>query len=78
MMLFRSAKSGASGKDATNRVTKPNWMTAERGGSQHVRPLAQGGGTLALGWMAPCLPCVRGDLGTGPAALGDPRPRVRF
>lgn len=78
MMLFRSAKSGASGKDATNRVTKPNWMTAERGGGQHVRPPAQGGGTLALGRTAPCLPRVRGHLGTGPAAPSDPRPGVRF
>lgn len=28
MMLFSKAKSGASGKDATNSVTNPNWMTA--------------------------------------------------
>lgn len=78
MMLFRSAKSGASGKDATNSVTKPNWMTAERGGGQHVRPPAQRSGTLALGQRVPCLPCVRGDLGMGPAALGDPRPGGGF
>lgn len=29
MMLFSSANSGARGKEATNKVTKPNWMTAE-------------------------------------------------
>lgn len=28
MMLFSKAKSGASGKEATNSVTNPNWMTA--------------------------------------------------
>ena len=28
MMLLRSAKSGASGKAATNSVTKPNCVTA--------------------------------------------------
>lgn len=28
MMLFRRANRGASGKDATKRVTKPNWITA--------------------------------------------------
>lgn len=27
MMLFSRAKRGASGKDATNSVTNPNWMT---------------------------------------------------
>lgn len=32
MMLFSSANSGARGKDATNKVTKPNWMTARRVG----------------------------------------------
>jgi len=30
MMLLSSAKSGAKGKDATNSVTNPNWMTAEK------------------------------------------------
>lgn len=30
MMLLSRAKSGASGKDATNNVTKPNWMTGQR------------------------------------------------
>lgn len=29
MMLLSNAKSGASGKDATNNVTKPNWMTGQ-------------------------------------------------
>jgi hypothetical protein len=28
MMLLSRAKSGAKGKEATNRVTMPNWMTA--------------------------------------------------
>lgn len=27
MMLFRRAKSGARGKEATKSVTKPNWIT---------------------------------------------------
>lgn len=27
MMLLSRAKRGARGKDATNNVTKPNWMT---------------------------------------------------
>lgn len=27
MMLFSRAKSGARGKEATNSVTNPNWMT---------------------------------------------------
>ena len=30
MMLFRRANSGARGKEATKRVTIPNWMTEER------------------------------------------------
>ena len=30
MMLLSRAKSGARGKDATNNVTKPNWMTGHR------------------------------------------------
>lgn len=30
MMLLSRAKRGARGKDATNRVTKPNWMTGKR------------------------------------------------
>lgn len=29
MMLFRRAKSGARGKEATKRVTIPNWMTKD-------------------------------------------------
>lgn len=29
MMLLSRAKSGASGNEATNRETKPNWMTGE-------------------------------------------------
>lgn len=40
MMLFSSANSGARGKDATNKVTKPNWMTAERG--SHQLPTREG------------------------------------
>lgn len=32
MMLLSKAKSGANGKDATNSVTNPNWMTV---GQQH-------------------------------------------
>lgn len=32
MMLFSSANSGARGKDATNKVTKPNWITVRRAG----------------------------------------------
>ena len=32
MMLFSSANSGARGKDATNKVTKPNWITARTAG----------------------------------------------
>ncbi len=28
--LLNSARRGANGKDATNRVTKPNWITANR------------------------------------------------
>lgn len=27
MMLFRRAKTGARGKEATKSVTKPNWIT---------------------------------------------------
>jgi len=27
MILFRRAKSGARGKEATKSVTKPNWIT---------------------------------------------------
>lgn len=27
MMLFRRAKRGARGKEATKSVTKPNWIT---------------------------------------------------
>lgn len=30
IMLLSKAKSGARGKDATNNVTKPNWMTRHR------------------------------------------------
>lgn len=30
MTLFNRAKSGARGNDATNRDTKPNWITVER------------------------------------------------
>lgn len=40
MMLFSSANSGARGKEATNKVTKPNWMTAERG--SHQPPTREG------------------------------------
>lgn len=34
IMLFSRANRGARGKDATNRVTKPNWMTGERRGKK--------------------------------------------
>lgn len=34
MMLFSRAKSGARGKEATKRVTIPNWMT-ERDKSEY-------------------------------------------
>lgn len=30
MMLFNNANKGASGKDATNKVTNPNWITEKR------------------------------------------------
>lgn len=37
MMLLSRAKSGARGKDATNNVTKPNWMTGKRSKVEYVR-----------------------------------------
>lgn len=30
IMLFKRARRGAKGKDATNNVTKPNWITVEK------------------------------------------------
>lgn len=30
MMLFRRAKAGARGKEATKSVTKPNWITGKK------------------------------------------------
>ena len=30
MMLFNKANKGASGKDATNKVTNPNWITEKK------------------------------------------------
>lgn len=30
MMLFNNANRGASGKDATNKVTNPNWITEKK------------------------------------------------
>jgi hypothetical protein len=35
MMLLRRANSGARGKEATNRVTIPNWMTAGMQALEH-------------------------------------------
>lgn len=67
MMLFSSANSGARGKDATNRVTKPNWMTAERG--SHQPPTREGVPTarepreLTTGVLAGALPPEEGDRG---------------
>lgn len=37
MMLLRRANRGASGKDATNRVTKPNWITAGMNSDNYCR-----------------------------------------
>lgn len=34
-MLFKRAKRGARGKEATKRETNPNWMTAERKEEAH-------------------------------------------
>lgn len=37
MMLLSRAKSGANGNDATNRVTKPNWITAHNNNKHHTQ-----------------------------------------
>ena len=47
MMLLSRAKSGARGKDATNKVTKPNWMTGGRG-TQTISILWPAGSTFIL------------------------------
>lgn len=37
MMLLSRAKSGANGNDATNSVTKPNWITAHNNNKHHTQ-----------------------------------------
>lgn len=37
MMLLMSASSGASGKEATNSVMKPNWITAQQSHERVVK-----------------------------------------
>lgn len=39
MMLFNKAKSGANGNEATNRETKPNWITVGRGQNVLLAPV---------------------------------------
>lgn len=86
MMLFSSANSGARGKDATNKVTKPNWMTARRVGRSarycvprrvptcHKLNTRVGGVWLAPASDAPLYPHKR-DPGDAPTMTpGDPGP----
>ena len=50
MTLLRRANTGARGKEATKRVTKPNWMTTREHGTR-------GGGVRCIlpGSPGPCL-----------------------
>ena len=48
-MLFRSARRGAKGKEATNNVTNPNWITAGTKDKFTSSSLWRGKGTAYAG-----------------------------
>lgn len=44
MILLRRAKSGARGKEATKRVTIPNWITKGSNERRNQHSMSEGGG----------------------------------